>query len=72
VEVRERRTAGDYAAFMPQLLARHYPQAEAIRLVQDNLHTHTPAIPDCEEKPGKWGWERGGFCALLSCGDAPA
>jgi DDE superfamily endonuclease len=42
VEVRERRTAGDYAAFMPQLLARHYPQAEAIRLVQDNLHTHTP------------------------------
>jgi hypothetical protein len=42
VEVRERRTAGDYAAFMQQLLARHYPQAESLRLVQDNLNTHTP------------------------------
>jgi hypothetical protein len=42
VEVRERRTARDYAAFMQTLLARHYPQVEAIRLVQDNLNTHTP------------------------------
>jgi hypothetical protein len=42
VEVRERRTAGDYADFMQTLLARHYPQAESLRLVQDNLNTHTP------------------------------
>jgi DDE superfamily endonuclease len=42
VEVRERRTASDYAAFMQTLLARHYPQAESIRLVQDNLNPHTP------------------------------
>jgi len=42
VEVRERRTAVDYAAFMQTLPARHYPQAEAIGLVQDNLNTHTP------------------------------
>lgn len=42
VEVRERRTAVDYAAFMQTLLARHYPQAESLRLVQDNLNTHTP------------------------------
>jgi hypothetical protein len=42
VEVRERRTAADYAAFMQTLLARHYPQAESLRLVQDNLNTHTP------------------------------
>jgi hypothetical protein len=42
VEVRERRTAVDYAAFMQMLLARHYPKAETIRLVQDNLNTHTP------------------------------
>jgi DDE superfamily endonuclease len=42
VEVRERRTASDYAAFMQTLLTRHYPQAEALRLVQDNLNTHTP------------------------------
>lgn len=42
VEARARRTAVDYAAFMQSLLARHYPQVEAIRLVQDNLNTHTP------------------------------
>ena len=42
VDVRERRTAEDYATFMQTLLARHYPQAEALRLVQDNLNTHTP------------------------------
>jgi len=42
VDVRDRRTAVDYAAFMQTLLARHYPKVEAIRLVQDNLNTHTP------------------------------
>lgn len=42
VEVRERRTALDYAQFMQNLLALHYPQAESLRLVQDNLNTHTP------------------------------
>lgn len=42
VEVRERRTAQDYAEFMRTLLARHYPEVESIRLVQDNLNTHTP------------------------------
>lgn len=41
VEVRERRTAVDYAQFMHHLLA-YYPDAEKIRLVQDNLNTHTP------------------------------
>jgi hypothetical protein len=42
VEVRERRTAADYADFMQTLLSRHYPQVESVRLVQDNLNTHTP------------------------------
>jgi DDE superfamily endonuclease len=42
VEVRERRTAEDYADFMQTLLACHYPHAESLRLVQDNLNTHTP------------------------------
>jgi hypothetical protein len=42
VEVRERRTAVDYAEFMKALSARLYPQAGKIRLVQDNLNTHTP------------------------------
>jgi hypothetical protein len=40
--VRARRTAVDYAEFMQHLLATHYPQVECIRLVQDNLNTHTP------------------------------
>src|SRR5919204_3737831 len=42
VEVRERRTAMDYAEFMQTLSARHYPRATKIRLVEDNLNTHTP------------------------------
>jgi hypothetical protein len=42
VEVRDRRTAVDYAEFMKQLAERYYPHAEMIRLVQDNLNTHTP------------------------------
>jgi DDE superfamily endonuclease len=42
VQVRRRRTALDYAAFMQELVARHYPGIERIRLVQDNLNTHTP------------------------------
>lgn len=42
MEVRARRTAVDYAEFMQNLLATHYPQVECLRLVQDNLNTHTP------------------------------
>jgi len=41
VEVRTRRTTLDYVEFMQHLLAL-YPDAHAIRLVQDNLNTHTP------------------------------
>jgi hypothetical protein len=42
VEVRARRTAVDYAEFMQNLIDKHYAQAACIRLVQDNLNTHTP------------------------------
>jgi DDE superfamily endonuclease len=42
VEVRARRTAVDYAQFMQTLLDKHYPQVACLRLVQDNLNTHTP------------------------------
>lgn len=42
VEVSTQRTAEDYTRFM-QHLAAHYGQAERIRLVQDNLNTHTAA-----------------------------
>lgn len=42
VSVRERRTAQDFAQEMRQLVAR-YPDAEVIRVVLDNLNTHSPA-----------------------------
>jgi DDE superfamily endonuclease len=38
--VNKRRTKVDYANFM-KMLADHYPDAETILLVQDNLNTHT-------------------------------
>ena len=41
VEVRQQRTAVDYAQFMQNLIEKHYPAVEHIRLVQDNLNTHT-------------------------------
>jgi hypothetical protein len=40
--VRPRRTALDYAQFMQTLVQRYYPGVDCIRLVQDNLNTHTP------------------------------
>jgi transposase len=43
VEVSERRTAKDFALAMQRLVDELYPQAETIRLVLDNLNTHTPA-----------------------------
>ncbi|CAA9373268.1 MAG: Mobile element protein [uncultured Chloroflexia bacterium] len=42
VTVRERRTNADFAQQMQQLVAS-YPEAELIRVVLDNLSTHTPA-----------------------------
>jgi transposase len=43
VNVTARRTAGDFAHQMQELVDVHFPQAEVIRLVVDNLNTHTPA-----------------------------
>ena len=40
--MREQRTAIDYAHFMKELVETYYPAVDAIRLVQDNLNTHTP------------------------------
>jgi hypothetical protein len=42
-EVTERRTAIDYAKILRDLADVHFPKAEKIVLVQDNLNTHTPA-----------------------------
>jgi transposase len=42
VTVTERRTALDFAACMRELVDVDFPQAERIRVVMDNLSTHTP------------------------------
>jgi hypothetical protein len=41
IRVRKRRTKEDYAKVMKEII-QYYPEAESIRLVQDNLNTHTP------------------------------
>jgi hypothetical protein len=43
VEVTERRTKVDWAHIVRDLVDVHFPDAERIVLVQDNLNTHTPA-----------------------------
>lgn len=43
VNVTDRRTKVDWAHQIKELVDEHYPQAERIVLVMDNLNTHTPA-----------------------------
>jgi transposase len=43
VKVTERRAAEDFASCMCDLVDRHFPNAERIRVVLDNLSTHSPA-----------------------------
>jgi hypothetical protein len=43
VSVSAHRAAKDYAHVLKQLSDVHFPDAESIVLVQDNLNTHTPA-----------------------------
>ena len=43
VWVGERRPTVDVAGWVKDLVDEHYPHAESIRLVVDNLNTHTPA-----------------------------
>ena len=43
MEVTKRRTNGDFARQMQQLVDVHYPDAELVRVVLDNLSTHTEA-----------------------------
>ncbi len=43
VAVRARRTAIDYAHILKELADTHFPDAEKITLVQDNLNTHSTA-----------------------------
>ncbi len=41
IKVTERRTKVDFAHCMKELVDVHFPDAEVIRLVMDNLNTHT-------------------------------
>jgi transposase len=43
VNVTARRTKRDFAVQMHQLVDVHFPEADRIKLVVDNLNTHTPA-----------------------------
>lgn len=43
VKVTARRTKEDFAYCMRDLVDIHFPDAEVIRIVLDNLNTHTPA-----------------------------
>lgn len=42
-KVTHQRTKVDWAYFIQELVDQHYPHAEKIRLVMDNLNTHTKA-----------------------------
>jgi len=42
-KVTDQRTGADFADCMRDLVDEHYPDAERIRVVLDNLSTHTPA-----------------------------
>ena len=51
VKVTERRAAEDYAQCMRELVDIHYPDAEYIRVVQDNLSTHSAgALYQCQRQ----------------------
>ncbi len=43
VAITEHRTRKDWALFVKSMLDERYPQATKVRLVMDNLNTHTPA-----------------------------
>ena len=43
IQVHDRRTAQDFAQFLKRLVDEHFPTATTLRLVLDNLNTHTLA-----------------------------
>lgn len=52
IQVRPRRTKADWAHFLRELIEVHYPHAEKLVLVMDNLNTHDAAsfYEICEPK----------------------
>jgi hypothetical protein len=53
IEITDRRTAIDYARALEALSDTHFPNANRIVLVQDNLSTHKPASLDEAFAPDK-------------------
>jgi len=43
VDIRARRTKQDWVYSMKQLVEEHYPEADVVIVVMDNLNTHNPA-----------------------------
>ena len=43
VSIREHRTKEDFAHVIKDLIDQQFPQAQGLKLVMDNLNTHTPA-----------------------------
>lgn len=43
IQVSKRRTKKEWAYFMREMIDVHYPQAEKLVLVMDNLNTHSPS-----------------------------
>ena len=68
VKVTERRAAEDYAQCMRELVDVHYPDAECIRVVQDNLSTHTAGALYEASRPPK----PGASCAAWSSTTPPS
>jgi transposase len=60
VKVTDRRTSVDWAECMRELVDVHFPDAERIVVVQDNLSTHTPAALYAAFEPAeaKRIWDR--------------
>ena len=68
VKVTERRAAEDFAVCMRDLTDVHYPEAQRIRVVLDNLSTHSPARSTRLSQPTK----RDGCCAGWSSTTSPS
>lgn len=60
VKVTDRRTAQDWAQCMKDLVDVHFPEAEKVVVVQDNLNTHLPAALYAAFEPheAKRIWDR--------------
>lgn len=60
VRLRQQNTKADWAAFLKELSDVHYPSAQRITLVMDNLSTHRPsALYEAFEPPeAKRLWDR--------------